>query len=244
MYKRNLLIRIRYFFSSIQLSVLLLCFVCHMLYICIYYTWHSVGHGGQAGRTNTRNIILHRTHEVRVRCDPRFKWLSVVTIYVVCIVCLLDACPLPPSQLDHNTCASNPEQANSQVKIPFVIDPQENFQIYYATILDVFVRLSLHYIQTLLFSLFPFLRLFLFLFIYLAFHYCAQCTNEGIWQCDRPRSLSPLNLRGQTGLITIMLCTHHQLSSHTGPDHTKTRTNIHWRTSLTSDTINPFTIIL
>ncbi|CAG5047664.1 unnamed protein product [Parnassius apollo] len=25
-----------------------------------------------------------------------------------------DACPLPPSQLDHNTCASNPEQANSQ----------------------------------------------------------------------------------------------------------------------------------
>lgn len=57
---------------------------------------------------------------MRVRCDPRFKWLSVVTIYVVCIVCLLDACPLPPSQLDHNTCASNPEQANSQVKIPFI----------------------------------------------------------------------------------------------------------------------------
>ncbi|XP_073948157.1 RIMS binding protein isoform X5 [Choristoneura fumiferana] len=26
-----------------------------------------------------------------------------------------DACPLPPSQLDHNTCASNPEQVNSQV---------------------------------------------------------------------------------------------------------------------------------
>ncbi|XP_061722538.1 RIMS-binding protein 2 isoform X4 [Cydia pomonella] len=25
-----------------------------------------------------------------------------------------DACPLPPSQLDHNTCASNPEQVNSQ----------------------------------------------------------------------------------------------------------------------------------
>ncbi|XP_037292571.1 RIMS-binding protein 2 isoform X2 [Manduca sexta] len=27
-----------------------------------------------------------------------------------------DACPLPPSQLDHNTCASNPEQANSQAR--------------------------------------------------------------------------------------------------------------------------------
>lgn len=62
---------------------------------------------------------------MRVRCDPRYKWLSVVTIYVVCIVCLLDACPLPPSQLDHNTCASNPEQANAQVKIPFIIDPQQ-----------------------------------------------------------------------------------------------------------------------
>lgn len=80
---------------------------------------------------------LAQNPRVFVRCDPRFKWLSVVTIYVVCIVCLLDACPLPPSQLDHNTCASNPEQANSQVKIPFVIDPQQYFQIYYATILDV-----------------------------------------------------------------------------------------------------------
>ncbi|GBP00575.1 RIMS-binding protein 2 [Eumeta japonica] len=27
-----------------------------------------------------------------------------------------DACPLPPSQLDHNTCASNPEQANAQAR--------------------------------------------------------------------------------------------------------------------------------
>ncbi|XP_047999657.1 uncharacterized protein LOC125236775 [Leguminivora glycinivorella] len=27
-----------------------------------------------------------------------------------------DACPLPPSQLDHNTCASNPEQVNSQAR--------------------------------------------------------------------------------------------------------------------------------
>lgn len=83
---------------------------------------------------------------MRVTCDPRFKWLSVVTIYVVCIVCLLDACPLPPSQLDHNTCASNPEQANAQVKIPFIIDPQKYFQINFATIPTrrFFVYLSLH----------------------------------------------------------------------------------------------------
>lgn len=102
---------------------------------------------------------------MRVMCDPRFKWLSVVTIYVVCIVCLLDACPLPPSQLDHNTCASNPEQANAQVKIPFIIDPQKYFQINYATILPrrFFVYLSLHTYRFYYFHCFPFLRLFLYL---------------------------------------------------------------------------------
>ena len=93
----------------------------------------------------------------------------MVTIYVVCIVCLLDACP-PSSMLDHNTCASNPEQANSQVKIPFVIDPQEYFQIYYATILDVFcstvTSLSLDFIIfTFSFSSFISLPIFTLRFI-------------------------------------------------------------------------------
>lgn len=71
--------------------------------------------------------------------------------------------------LDHNTCASNPEQANSQVKIPFVIDPQEYFQIYYATILDVFcstvTSLSLDFI------IFTFFLFFIYFFIYISLRF-------------------------------------------------------------------------
>lgn len=140
-----------------------------------------------------------------MRCDPRFKWLSVVTIYVVCIVCLLDACP-PSSMLDHNTCASNPEQANSQVKNTVCNRPTTILSNILCNDTRRFL-FDCHFIifRFYFFTISFFLHLFLYYLYLPCVSYYAQCT-EGIWYRGR---LGRSTLAPTAWWQAAILFTHH-----------------------------------
>lgn len=167
-----------------------------------------------------------------MRCDPRFKWLSVVTIYVVCIVCLLDACP-PSSMLDHNTCASNPEQANSQVKNTVCNRPTTIL----SNILCNDTRRFLFDCHFIIFRFYFFTISFFSSFISLLSIFTLRFILRSVYRGHLvPWPARSLDSRAHrvvagghivyTSLAVIAYQTIQRLEQ-----------NIHWRTSLTSDTI-------
>lgn len=183
------------------------------------------------------NYTQHSSHGPCAK-GPRCAWRVIQessgclwSLYVVCIVCLLDACPLPPSQLDHNTCASNPEQANSQVKIPFIIRPTTVLPDILCNDSSRFL-LDYHFISLdLLFSLFP---VFVSFFIYLLvpFH-----LRSVWWACYwiALGSIGPLESY-VSDIESWRVYTSLAIMPYTGPDHTETSTELTLAyTSLTSN---------